>query len=427
MKILSITAGAANMYCGSCLRDNALATELIRLGHEVILLPLYTPTRTDERNVSHERVFFGGISIYLATKSSLFRSTRRWLDGILDSRWLLKMVSKRSMSVDPKGLGELTVATLEGTNGPYRKEVDKLLEWLEREPPPDVICLSYTLLISLAKPLREALGRPISCGIQGEDLFLEGLPEPYRSRSLDLIREHSPYVDAFLPTCEFYAKSMSEYLGIPAEKMHVSPIGINLVGHGPAERRSDGGRRIGYLARVAPEKGLHVLAEAFTQLKDIDDVTLEAAGYLAPENRGYLAECERTIRRHGLEDRFHYHGELSREEKIDFLRRLDVLSVPCTYHEPKGLFLLEAMANGVPVVQPPLGSFPEIVGKTGGGLIAETADAASVAAGLRRVLADAELARQLSLAGAVGVSEHYGVERMAARTMEVLDALVRAG
>jgi hypothetical protein len=54
MKILSLTAGAANMYCGSCLRDNALATELKRQGHDVLLLPMYTPTLTDERNVSEE-------------------------------------------------------------------------------------------------------------------------------------------------------------------------------------------------------------------------------------------------------------------------------------------------------------------------------------------------------------------------------------
>jgi len=423
MKILSITAGAANMYCGSCLRDNALARELSRLGHDVVLVPLYTPTRTDESNVSRERVFFGGISIYLASKSRLFRATPRWLDRLWDSSWLLKLVGKSSVSVDPKALGELTVSMLEGTDGPHRKEVDKLLEWLVREPPPDVINLPFTLLISLAKPLREALQRPICCGIQGEDLFLEGLPEPYRSRSLALIRAQVPHVDAFLPTCSFYAESMARYLCIPPEKMQVAPIGINLDGHGPVERPGGATRRIGYLARIAPEKGLRVLVEAFSQLKDLGDVTLEAAGYLAPEHRRYLAECEQTIRRHGVETRFHYRGELSREEKIRFLRELDILSVPCTYDEPKGLFLLEAMANGVPVVQPPVGSFPEIIGKTGGGLITESTGAESLASGLRRVLTDADLARQLRSAGPEGVREHYSVERAATRTVEVLSLL----
>ena len=77
MKILSITAGAGDMYCGSCLRDNALAAELIARGHDVTLLPFYTPTLTDEPNVSAgSRVFFGGISVYLQQHSRC-SATRR--------------------------------------------------------------------------------------------------------------------------------------------------------------------------------------------------------------------------------------------------------------------------------------------------------------------------------------------------------------
>ena len=79
MKILSITAGAAGMYCGSCLRDNALAAELIAQGHDVVLLPLYTPTLTDEPNVSADKVFFGGISVYLEQSSALFRGMPRFV------------------------------------------------------------------------------------------------------------------------------------------------------------------------------------------------------------------------------------------------------------------------------------------------------------------------------------------------------------
>ena len=76
MRILSITAGAADMYCGSCLRDNALAAELLRRGHDVTLLPFYTPTLTDEPNISAgQQVFFGGISVYLEQHMPLFRHT----------------------------------------------------------------------------------------------------------------------------------------------------------------------------------------------------------------------------------------------------------------------------------------------------------------------------------------------------------------
>jgi len=89
MRILSITAGAAGMYCGSCLRDNALAAELIAEGHDVILLPLYTPTLTDEVNVSSGKVFFGGISVYLEQKSALFRQLPPIVDRLWDSMFLM--------------------------------------------------------------------------------------------------------------------------------------------------------------------------------------------------------------------------------------------------------------------------------------------------------------------------------------------------
>ncbi|HZN11436.1 MAG TPA: glycosyltransferase family 1 protein, partial [Blastocatellia bacterium] len=126
MKILYLTAGAAGMYCGSCLRDNALATELLARGHDVTLVPLYTPTRTDEPNVSQEKVFFGGISVYLQQHSALFRKTPRALDRLWDSGFALRAASRRSIPVDPQLLGELTVSILRGEEGRQQKELFKL-------------------------------------------------------------------------------------------------------------------------------------------------------------------------------------------------------------------------------------------------------------------------------------------------------------
>jgi hypothetical protein len=198
MRILALTSGAANMYCGSCLRDNALARELMRQGHEVTLVPMYTPTKTDEQNVSGKRVFFGGISIYLQQNVPLFRRLPGWVDRLWDSGWALRLATKNSIEVDPKSLGELTVSTLKGERGFQRKEIRKLIEWLRTEPKPDVIALPYTLLIGLAEPLKRELGAPVVCTLQGEDLFLEGLREPWRSECLRLIREQLPHVDRFI-------------------------------------------------------------------------------------------------------------------------------------------------------------------------------------------------------------------------------------
>ena len=414
------------MYCGSCLRDNALAAELIAQGHDVVLLPLYTPTLTDEPNVSGHKVLFGGISVYLEEKSALFRKLPRFIDRLLDSSFALRAASKSAISTSPQMLGELTVSLLQGEHGHQRKEFDKLREWLSHEAAPDVVSLPNSLLIGMAQPIREALGCPVTCTLQGEDLFLDGLPEPYKTRSIELIRSQVEHVDAFVAVSEYCARFMSAYLGIPERKMRVVPLGINLNGYEPG---SDGGGnfKVGYFARVCPEKGLHVLCEAYRHLREnteFSGATLEAAGYLAPENVPYLRKIERQMKEWGLGGEFQYRGVLDRAQKIDYLRGLDVLSVPSSYHEPKGIYLLEAMACGVPVVQPRHGAFPEVIETAGGGILVESDNLESLAQGILTLWKDRGMAADLGRRGAAGVREHFSVANMALRTMEVLHGVV---
>ena len=427
MRILYLTGGAGKMYCGSCLRDNALATELLRRGHDVTLLPVYTPTLTDETNVSQSKVFFGGISVYLEQYVPLFRSTPAWLDRLWDSKSMLRLASRGSISTSPKMLGEMTVSMLRGVQGFQRKEIEKLIDWLKQEKPFDVISLPYTLLLGLAKPLKEALRRPILCTLQGEDLFLEGLLEPYKTEALDLIRANREHVDLFLSVSEYYERFMQTYLGIPAERLTVVPLGIRLDGY---ERRNGKAQNspytVGYFARVAPEKGLHVLARAYEHLRKnaaFPPARLEVAGYLAREHQSYLARIENQMKAAGLASEFSYRGVLNREEKISFLRSLDLLSVPATYNEPKGLFLLEAMACAVPVVQPRRGAFTEIVEKTGGGLLVEPDDHNALGEGILRLANDPAFAHRLGESGYVKVREHYNVGQMADRALAAYDAV----
>jgi glycosyltransferase involved in cell wall biosynthesis len=424
VKILYLTGGAGQMYCGSCLRDNALARELIRKGHDVTLLPVYTPTRTDEPNVSDDKVFFGGISVYLEQYFPMFRNSPRWLDRLWDSKPMLELASRRSISTSPKMLGEMTVSMLKGEDGFQHKEIEKLTEWARHERPPDVVSLPYSLLIALAKPIKEALKRPICCTLQGEDLFLEGLEEPYRSQSLDLIRENVKHVGAFISVSNYYADFVPDYLGIPREKIHVVPLGINLQGYEKRERDPSRPFTIGFFARLAPEKGLHVLADAYQKLRLsglIPQARLEVAGYMAPEHAKYLKKIESELDMAGLAAEFKYHGTVDRKEKINFLRKLDVLSVPATYNEPKGIFLLEAMACGVPVVQPRRGGFTEIVEKTGGGLLVEPDNVDSLVEGIARIYREPGLGDALGESGFEKVREHYSVSLMADRALEVYE------
>src|SRR6202142_489997 len=428
MKILALTAGAARMYCGSCLRDNTLAAELLKQGHEVTLLPLYTPTRTDEVNVSYPRVFLNGISVCLDQQAAFFRRPRL-LDRLWDAPWMLRLASRTSIEVDPLTLGAMTVSMLRGENGFQLKEIRKLAEWLRGETAPDIVTLPNSLLIGLARPIRQAVNRPICCMLQGEELFLDQLQEPYRAQSLDLIRAAVGDVDAFAAVSQYSAEYWRGRLGIPESKMHVIPLGINLEGYDGGERAARSAFHVGYFARVAPEKGLHVLVESYVRLRHetaFSGSALHVAGYLAPEHRKYLRRIERRMRDAGLDGEFRYHGELDRAQKIDYLRSLDVLSVPSTYDEPKGIFLLEAMAAGAVVVEPRRGAFPEIVERTGGGILVEPDDAASLADGIYALWKAPERLAELRHRGAVGVRAHCGASQMAARAVEVYPAIVTA-
>jgi len=429
MRILSITAGAAGMYCGSCFRDNGLAAELIARGHDVTLMPVYTPTRTDEENVSRPGVLFGGISVYLQQYSALFRKTPRFLDRVWDSPRVIAAFAGRGISPDARVLGEMTISTLRGEQGVLHKEFEKLVEWTKDEPPPDVINLPNSLLIAMAAPLKRAFKRPVLCTLQGEELFLSGLTDPYRDRALALIQDQVRHVDQFIAVSEYCAAFMTRYLEIPPDRISVVPLGISMAGY---SRRTPGERgdeyRVGYFARVAPEKGLRELAEAYVRFRrrvGNAKISLHAAGYMAPNHRSYLEKAHDALRQAGLGEEFTYSGSLDRQGKLDFLRSLDVLSVPATHDEPKGMFLLESMAAGVPVVQPRRGAFTEVVENTGGGLLVAPDNVDAVAEGLHRVWSDRALSAALAGKAFDGVRAHYTIEQSATRQVAVYESAIR--
>src|SRR5215471_15034831 len=186
MRIAYITAGAAGMYCGSCMRDNALVAALGKAGHDALLIPTYTPIRTDEDDVSQKQVFYGGINVYLEQKFWLFRHTPWILDRLVNFRWLLRRVSRFAERTKYSTLGKLTISMLQGTHGKQRKEVEKLTLWLASEVEPDVVVLTNALLSGVVPELRRALGVPVFVTLQGDDIFLDELPEAERQRAAEL-------------------------------------------------------------------------------------------------------------------------------------------------------------------------------------------------------------------------------------------------
>ena len=423
MKIAYLAAGAADMVCGTCLRDNTLAAALIELGEDVLLVPTYTPLRTDEPSVSQRRVFMGGVNLYLQHRWRPFRRLPQWMARLLDHPALLGLLAGRAGSVDPAGLGDLTVAMLQGEAGPLRKAVDRLARWLGDEVQPDVVHLSNSMMLGLARPVAQATGAPIVCSLSGEDLFLEKLGAPYYQQARELLRERAAEVDGFVATNRYYADFMADYLSVPRQRVHVIPHGLQLAGHGTrTSQPSDAVRRIGFLSRICEEKGLHLLVEACTHLAeqaDLPPFELHVAGYLGRGERSYWKQLASQLAAGPMTGRWVFHGEVSREEKIAFLQSLDLLSLPSLHPESKGLPALEAWANAVPAVLPDHGAFTEMVTDTGGGLLFQPNDIADLTDKLAALLADPDHATRLGQAGQQAVHTRHHAPAMARQMQEL--------
>ncbi|AMV32919.1 Glycosyl transferases group 1 [Pirellula sp. SH-Sr6A] len=363
------------MFCGSCLHDNALAKELISLGHDCLLIPVYTPIRTDDSDVSIDRVFMGGVNVYLQQKFPWLAYTPKWLDSFLNQPWIIRALTKNAGKTSPKLLGPLTLSMLRGTQGRQRKEFLRMLEWLEADVRPDVVILTNLLIGGGIPDLRRRLDASIWVTLQGDDIFIDSLLPRHREGVVEAMRKLVPLVDGFIVHSRSYGTKMEQLLGIPAEKVHVIPLGIPtrdfltppLPEHdsNPKEpkRDEDAPFTIGYFARMATEKGLHRLVDAFVEIAkkpQYSHVRLKMAGWMGPQHEAYWNEQLAKLRIPELEGRWEYVGAIDRKEKTAFLQSIDLFCVPTVYEEPKALFLLEAIASGVPYVQPAHGAFPEI-------------------------------------------------------------------
>lgn len=417
------------MYCGSCLHDNALAKALIAQGHDALLVPTYTPILTDEVSVADNRLFYGGLNVYLQQVSALARWLPKWSDRLLSAPSLVRWVASRAMGTTADKLGGLTVSMLKGRDGNQRKEVDRLVDWLASEIRPDVVIFSNLLIGGAIPELRRRVPAPIVVILQGDDAFFDQLPEPYASQSMTLLKQLARQVDLFLVHSRAYGLRMQERLELRADQWQVTPLALDtsdFLDFRRPELALDHAPRVGYLARLAPEKGLHALADAFIQLAERHStVRLEIAGWLGKQHQAYWHSIEQRLAEAGLADRVRYWGSVDRQGKLEFLRSIDVLSVPVTHFEPKGLFALEAMAAGVPVVLPEHAAFPELIERLKGGHLVAPGDATALANCLEMVLADLPAARALGAHGRQQVLQHSTTAHAARHLVAALEKLTK--
>ena len=423
-KFVYITAGAGGMICGSCLRDNSLVKALQRNGSDIVLIPIYTPLKLDEDDVSLNKVFFGGINVFLQQKFPLFRHLPHWMISFLDHPLLLKKVASGYIETRAQFLGKLTLSMLKGIRGLQAREVDRFVEFLNFSIQPNLVNLSNLLISGIVPEIKSKLGISVVVTLQGDDVFLNRLKEPYRSQVVKEIKKIIPSLDGFIVFSRSYGKKMARMLDIPKSKIHYVPLGLNTENYSCKVPSLETRRSpcIGYLARVCPEKGLDVLVKSFIELKQragMEEVELHVAGWLGSEQRLFYKEILSELSSVGLKKNFHYHGVLDGQGKRDFLRNIDLFCVPTLDCEPKGLYVLEALASGVPVVEPDHDSFRELLGQSGGGVFFKSGDQLSLVDTLQDLLQDPERRQKLARQGHRRVHRDFTAMRMAEETLNV--------
>lgn len=423
MKIVYLATGAANMYCGSCMHDNALAAGMKDAGADVSLFTLYTPMRLDEPAVGEKQILYGGIKAYMTQRFPNPFPGRNLLMRLAGSQFLHRLMPYFDIgsAVDAEANAELTISMLKGEQGNQRELLRELIEWIQKYHQPDVIHVTNALMIGVVRELKRSLKIPITCGLHGEDIFLEGLPPHFQEEALSLIRERSHDVDRFLAISSYYGTMFSKWVGIDPNKIDVVYPGVALNDY--RDLTPDTSSRpltVGFLARFVPEKGLHLLVDAFATLihsGEFQNLQLVAGGYMSSAYKTYINGIRKKIKDNGLEDRVKLLGTLDRTQKLNLFRQMDVFSVPAPYREPKGISILEALAAGVPVVQPEHGSYPEWIQATQGGLLCRPHDSVDLADKLAMLLRDAELRKRLGQQGRKAVFEKFSSEVMTSATL----------
>jgi glycosyltransferase involved in cell wall biosynthesis len=430
LRIAQITPGAGKMYCGACLRDNALVIALRRLGHSATMIPLYLPLTLDEPDQSAGTpTFYGGINVYLAQQSAFFRRAPAWLRNLLAAPALLKMAAGPAARTRPESLGDITLSMLRGEEGHQARELEELIAWLRREKP-DVICLSNALLVGMARRLRSELRAPVLCTLQGEDWFLDSLPAASRDLAWHTAMARAADVDLFIAPSRYFAELMQKRLRLPGDRLRILPNGINLEGFPPSSAlRPPSSPTLGYFARMCREKGLENLIDAFLILKKrarVQNLKLRVGGSCGPVDQILVDQLRNRLAKAGVAGDVEFLPNPSRADKLRFLASLSVFSVPALYSEAFGLYVIEALAAGVPVVQPAHSAFPELIQATGGGLLCAPGDPKSLADTLEPLLNDPACARSLGEAGRKSVAEKFNLETMAAQMVEICAGAIRS-
>jgi glycosyltransferase involved in cell wall biosynthesis len=427
MKIVHIIPGSGgSFYCGNCLRDSKYFDSIMKLEHEALKIPMYLPLFNHDMRNGHVPVFYGAVNLYLKQAYPFFRNAPKWVNNMLNSSPVLKQAAKMAGSTRAKGLEEMTISMLMGEDGDQGEELEELTRWLELHYRPDVIHLSNALLLGLAGKLKARLGIPVVCSLQDEDVWVDVMSQPNREKVWQLMGRKAEGIAAFVSVSHYFSRVMQEKLQIGSDKLHTLHLGVDPDDY---EFINSAGknRSVGFLSRMNHENGLDILIDAFILLKGnakYRDLKLYVSGGNTGDDIGFIKDQKRKISQAGVREDVIFLDNFENEHRHIFFERVSLLSVPVRKGEAFGIYLTEAMASGIPVVQPALGAFPEIVEATGGGLIYRDNTPEDLAENLGKLLDDKNLLSAMSVNARKGVEEKFNINTQAALLIDIYRGLM---
>ncbi len=425
MKIVNIVPGfGATFYCGNCLRDSGYTKSLIDLGHDAMMLPIYLPL-TMEHGVEEDTnpIFYGAVNIYLKQNFKLFKKMPKWMERFFNSSPILRYAAKKAGSTRTEGLEEMTISMLSGSQGNQDAELQELIDFLKVHEKPDVVHLSNALLLGLAKQIREQLQIPVICSLQDEDVWVDAMNDFYQKKVWDLMAERAKDVDAFIAVSDYYASEMKRKMKIPDEKMHVVHIGI-VKDLYKASIPVQNPQAIGYLSRMYKEHGFGIMIDAFIKLREnteFKNVKLKLSGGMTADDKRFVNKQFKKLKKNKLWQDVEIINDFKTESLSEFYKKLTLLSVPVLKGEAFGTYQIESLACGIPLVQPSLGAFTEIIETTGGGVLYEPNTAEALAEKWAEVLSDPEKIQQMSENGRKSVLDNFTTDVLTQKVLAVYE------
>lgn len=413
MNIVQIIPGSGgSFYCGNCLRDSKYFYALRSEGHHVVKIPMYLPLFADEHDINEVPIFYGAISTYLKQIMPLMRKAPKWIDRILNSKPLMRLAASMAGSTRASGLEDMTISMLLGEQGRQKQELELMVNWIAEHCQPDVIHLSNALLLGLAKRLKQKLQVPVFCTLQDEDVWVDAVHFPFREKIWQLMSQRSEDVDMMVSVSDYFSEKMKQQMHLPDEKLRTIHLGVDINDYKYLSTRQKE-RNIGYLSRMCYENGFDIVVDAFIAIKKengFEDVRLIATGGSTGDDSKYIRDQKRKLKEQGLENYFIILPDFEDKALHTFFEQVSIVSVPVRTGEAFGIYLLESMASGVPVVQPALGAFPEIIGLSEGGVTYFPNSPELLAGCWAELLTDAYKLEQLSKAGYEGTVLNFNIK-----------------